>query len=92
MAVTFALTPAIAILPGVIDYMTTSEGQRLYSSATSKLDKELYDCQTDGLYQFLATLHIRAQEFGWSDPVTGIMQIPEHPNDPNSDIIYLIVH
>jgi hypothetical protein len=46
-----ALTPAVAI-QGVIDLKTT-EGRKLYESATHKLDEELYDCKPDGLYQFL---------------------------------------
>jgi hypothetical protein len=87
-AVPFALTPAIAI-PGVIDY-SQREGQKLYGNATYKLDEDPYDCQADGLYQFLATLHLRAQEFGWNDPINGILQIPEDANDPNSPTTYLI--
>jgi hypothetical protein len=90
VAVPFALTPAIAI-PGVIDY-TTREGQKLYSNATYKLEEEPYDCQADGLYQFLATLHLRAQEFGWNHPINGILQIPQDMNaplDPNN-FVYLI--
>jgi hypothetical protein len=55
-------TPASAV-QGVIDMMA-SEGQKLYSSATHKLEEDLYDCQPDGLYQFLATLHTRVQEYG----------------------------
>jgi hypothetical protein len=54
------------------------------------MDEELYGCQADGLFQFLATLHIRSQEFGWNDPVTGIMQIPDDPSDINSSTKYLI--
>jgi hypothetical protein len=50
----FALNPAQA-LDGVIDY-TTSEGRKLYNSATLKLDEELFDCNADGLYQFLQSL------------------------------------
>jgi hypothetical protein len=84
----FALTPASAV-QGVID-MTTSEGRKLYSSATHKLEEDLYDCQPDGLYQFLATLHTRAQEFGWNDPIGGILQIPEDATDIASDTLYLV--
>jgi hypothetical protein len=84
----FALTPASAIT-GVIDF-TTSEGRKLYNSATYKLDEDPYDCQPDGLYQFLATLHTRAQEYGWNDPIGGILQIPENANDITSDTIYLV--
>jgi hypothetical protein len=82
----FALTPASAI-QGVIN-MTTTEGRKLYSSATHKLEEDLYDCQPDGLYQFLATLHTRAQEYGWNDQIGGILQIPEDANDPTLDTHY----
>jgi hypothetical protein len=67
MAVVFALTPAVAI-QGVIDDSRT-EGQKIYTSATHKLDKELYDCKPDGLYQFLRSLNNRAKEYGWNDEV-----------------------
>jgi hypothetical protein len=88
MAAAFALTPAVAVL-GVIEYNTT-EGQKLYSLATHKLEEELYDCKPDGLYQFLQSLNNRAQEYGWNDEVGGILHIPEDPQDANSDTNYLI--
>jgi hypothetical protein len=47
MAAAFALTPAVAVI-GVINY-NTSEGQKLYASATAKLAEEQYDCKPDGL-------------------------------------------
>jgi hypothetical protein len=63
----FSLTPAIAIEEGVVDYMT-GEGCKLYDTALQKfLEEELYDCQPDGLNQFLQSLSKRAQHFGW-DP------------------------
>ena len=86
--VPFALTPAVAV-QGVIDYNTT-EGQKLYSTAIYKLDDELYDCKPDGLYQFLQTLSNRAQEYGWSDKVGGILLIPLQPLDVESETNYLI--
>jgi hypothetical protein len=48
MAAVFALTPAVAI-QGVIDY-STSEGRKIYSTATAKLDEELYDCTPKELH------------------------------------------
>ena len=83
MAAAFALTPAVAIT-GVIDY-TTNEGRKIYSSATAKLDEELYNCTPDELHQFLQSLSIRAKEFGWDDEIGGILQIPDDPTDPTSD-------
>ncbi len=84
----FALTPAVAV-QGVIDY-NTNEGRKLYSSATHKLDEELYDCKPEGLYQFLQSLNNRAQEYGWNDDIGGILHIPEDVTDPYSDTNYLI--
>jgi hypothetical protein len=86
----FALTPAVAV-QGVIDYNST-KGQKLYGSATYKLDEELYDCKPDGLYQFLQSLNNPAQEYGWNDEVGGILQIPEDPQDINSDTNYLTIN
>jgi hypothetical protein len=86
----FALTPAIAI-NGVVDY-TTSEGRKLYSSATYKLEDELYDCEPDGLYQFLQSLSARAQEMGWDDPVGGTLMIPQDIDDPLGDCDNLVNH
>jgi hypothetical protein len=50
----------------------------------------LYDCKPDGLYQFLQSLDNRSQEYGWSDEIGGILNIPEDAQDPNSDTNYLI--
>ena len=88
MAAAFASTPAVAIT-GVIDY-TTNEGRKIYSSATAKLDEELYNCTPDELHQFLQSLSIRAKEFGWDDEIGGILQIPENPHDLLSDTIKFI--
>jgi hypothetical protein len=88
MAAAFALTPAVAVI-GVINY-NTSEGRKLYASATAKLAEEQYDCKPDGLYQFLQSLSNRAREFGWDDEIGGILQIPEDPMNPNSDTNNLI--
>jgi hypothetical protein len=87
-AIRFALSPALAI-QGVINY-ETSEGRKLFSSSTHKLDEELYDCKPDGLYQFLQSLNNRAQEFGWNDDVGGMLHIPIDPTDINSETNYLI--
>jgi len=77
----FALSPAEAI-NGVIDF-TTKEGCKVYSGATKKLDEELYDCQPEGLYQFLKSVSIRAREYGWEDTQnhTGILHVPRDIED-----------
>jgi hypothetical protein len=84
----FALNPAAAI-GGLIDY-TTPQGQKLYGFPTKKLDDELFDCNADGLYQFLQSLGNRASEYGWDNDAEGILKIPEDEVDPNAEMFYLV--
>ena len=76
----FALTPATAV-GGIIDYSTT-QGRKMYASATAKLSEDLYDCNAEDLYAFLKTLRERAREYGWETPGVGIMSIPDDPVNP----------
>ena len=86
----FALTPAVAVT-GVVDFKT-SEGRKLFSTATYKLDEDPYDCNADGLYQFLKSLSARAEEFGWDEASSGFLRIPIDPTQPLSDTESLIEH
>jgi hypothetical protein len=89
MATAFALTPAVAVVIGVVDY-SKAEGRKLYAFATAKLANGEYDCKRDGMYQFLQSLSNRVMEFGWDDEIGGILNIPENPYDPTSDTNNLI--
>jgi hypothetical protein len=83
-----ALNPTAAIV-GLIDY-TTLEGQKLYGYATKKLNDELFNCNADGLYQFLQSLGNRASKYGWHNDAEGIMKIPKDDVDPNEEVYYLV--
>ena len=83
-AVAFARTPAQAA-PGIIDY-STRMGERIYQSATSKLDEERYDGSAEGLFPFLGLMKERARKFGWDQ---SIMMIP----NPSGGVArYLLNH
>jgi len=86
----FALTPAVAVT-GIVDYKTR-EGQKLYSSATYKLEEEPYDCNADGLYQFLKSLAARAEEFGWDNETGGFLRIPKNIAQPLANSENLVEH
>ena len=76
--VTFARTPAQAAT-GIIDYGSRM-GERLYQSATAKVDEDRYDGSADGLFPMLGLIRERARKFGWDQ---GIMRIPdEDGNNP----------
>ena len=78
----FALTPATAV-NGIIDY-STAAGRKLYSTATAKVEEDLFDCTADDLYGFLRAVKDRAREFGWDQTGVGILSIPDDPMNPTS--------
>ena len=80
MAVPFALNPAAAV-NGIIDF-TTSEGRKLYSKATEKLQEELYDCSPEGMFAFIRAYEDRASMYGWNDENAGINMIPNNAENP----------
>ena len=76
----FALSPADSVL-GIIDF-STSEGRKIYNGAVKQLDDELYNCEADGLYQFIQSVSERCSEYGWqSKNETGIVHIPKIDED-----------
>ena len=79
-SIEFALSPAMAN-NGIIDFSTV-QGRKMYSSATSKLSEDLYDCNAEDLYAFLKAIRERAREYGWDTDGVGIMSIPDDPQNP----------
>jgi len=69
----FALTPALAN-PDPVDY-NTSEGMKLYKSATEKLH-HTFDGETGSLRLFLQALQQRVDAFGWES----ILTVPDDQN------------
>lgn len=68
--VNFAFSPALAI-QGLLDY-TRADHAKIYKSAIREVSKEPFDCEADGLYQFLKDVQDRADEMGWSDSILRI--------------------
>jgi hypothetical protein len=73
----FALTPAL-VSNAPIDYSTT-QGLKLWQSATAKLADDLYDGSADGLRDFLELMRNRATIAGWTNSV---MAVPNDIADP----------
>ena len=78
--VPFALNPAHA-MQGVINF-AKSDNVKLHKKGTSRLSEDPFDCVPEDLHQFLKTLGDRATEYQWNDDVFGILQIPDHLNNP----------
>ena len=66
----FAITPAHAIR-GLLDY-SKAEHHKVYKSAIRPVSDDPFNCDADGLFQFLREVEDRADEMGWS---TGILNV-----------------
>jgi hypothetical protein len=64
---TFSLTAGTLIDGNTLRDYSTKVGATLYKDATSKLSTQLYDCSPDGYLQFMKSLKVRAEAFGWSE-------------------------
>ena len=68
--VAFAFSPAQAV-QGLLDF-SKSEHSKIYKSAIREVSKDPFDCEAEGLYQFLKDVQDRADEMGWSDNILNI--------------------
>jgi hypothetical protein len=68
--VAFAFSPAQAV-QGLLDFLK-SEHSKIYKSAIREVSKDPFDCEAEGLYQFLKDVQDRADKMGWSDNILNI--------------------
>lgn len=78
--VAFAFSPALAV-QGLLDY-TKSEHSKIYKSAIREVCKEPFECEAEGLYQFLKDVQDRADEMGWSENILKITLEVTDDNEP----------
>jgi len=76
--VNFSLSPGTATA-NVIDYSTTA-GQKVWTNAIDKLSDELFDCESEGLRDFLELIRARSEVMGWSQSALSI------PVDVNNNL------
>jgi hypothetical protein len=74
----FARAPALTI-ERILDY-TRSEHIQIYRSGIKQVSENLFDCESEGLYQFLKDVQDRAEEMGWTD---GILNITFNGGEPD---------
>ena len=66
----FAYAPALAI-EGLLDY-SKSDHVKVYRGAIKPVSDTPFDCEAEGLHQFLSDVYDRADEMGWTK---GILKI-----------------
>ena len=72
----FAHAPALAI-EGLLDY-TKSEHAKIYKSGIRQVSDDPFDCEPEGLYQFLKDVHDRANEMGWTEGILKVIMACLH--------------
>jgi hypothetical protein len=78
--VNFSLSPGMATT-NVIDYATTA-GQKVWNNATGKLSVELFDCESEGLRDFLELTRAQSEVMGWN---LSVLSIPVDVNNNLGD-------
>jgi hypothetical protein len=73
---TFSLTRGTRDGIAILDY-STKVAASLYKDATSELSEDLYDCSPDGLIQFIISVKVRAEAFGWSETDRVLWIVPK---------------
>ena len=83
--INFALAPGLAAA-GVLDY-STAAGAKIYRAATQPLMEDSFNCEPQGLKDFLAYLEDRSIVNGW-DPILDIPEDARHPNNKLRNLIH----
>ena len=68
--VIFALSPANAIV-GLLNF-AKSEHHNIYKSGIKAVSDTAYDCEADGLFQFLREIKDRSVKMGWMEGILNI--------------------
>ena len=81
----FALAPAQAI-DGALDYSKTDHA-KIYKAGIQQVSETPFDCEADGLFQFLKEVQDRADEMGWTTGILSITTGIEDNDEKEEDFI-----
>jgi hypothetical protein len=85
MSGVFALAPAQAI-DGALDYSKTNHA-KIYKAGIQQVSETPFDCEADGLFQFLKEVQDRADEMGWTTGILSITMGIEDDKEKEEDFI-----
>jgi hypothetical protein len=85
MSGVFALAPAQAI-DGALDYSKTNHA-KIYKAGIQQVSKTPFNCEADGLFQFLKEVQDRAGEMGWTTGILSITMRIEDNKEKEEDFI-----
>ena len=88
--VCFAFAPALTI-KGLVDY-SKAEHVKIFKGAIKPVSETPFDCEAEGVHQFLKDVHDRAYEMGWTKGILRIGAGEENEDDDNNTRENLIDH
>jgi predicted Mrr-cat superfamily restriction endonuclease len=80
----FALAPAQSVT-GPLDYSKTDHA-KIYKAAIQQVSEQLFDCEPEGLFQFLKEVQDRAEEMGWDKSILQISN-PDNEDPAKEDFL-----
>lgn len=81
----YAVAPGLAV-QGPLDY-SKSEHVKIYKAGIRQVSEELYNCEPEGLPQFLKDIRDRADEMGWTETIMNVVIEADTPNEREENII-----
>ena len=81
----YAVAPGLSV-DGVLDY-TNRDHVKIYRSGTRTLSETYYDCEPEGLPQFLRDVQDRADEMGWNETVMTVTIDADQPTERQENLI-----
>jgi len=73
-------------IDGPLDWSRTDHIKH-YRNAIKPVSEELYDCQADGLAQFLKDVMDRSDEMGWNETIMNVTIDPDTPEERDEHFI-----
>jgi len=81
----YALAPARAVV-GSLDYSKDSHA-KIYKAGIQSVSETPFDCEADGLFQFLKEVKDRADEMGWTEGILSITKNIGETNEAEEDFL-----
>ena len=82
----YALAPAQAVV-GSLNYSKESSHAKIYKAGIQSVSETAFNCEADGLFQFLKEVKDQADEMGWTEGILSITKNIRETNKAKEDCL-----
>jgi hypothetical protein len=82
----YALAPARAVV-GSLDYSKESSHAKIYKGGIQSVSETPFNCEADGLFQFLKEVKDQADEMGWTEGILSITKNIGETSEAEEDFL-----